>query len=197
MLLSLFQETLSQNSAFQSPVAKSLLKVAAPLLGVVVVWFVAKKRKLSPATDLGLVKPPVLLSVMWLAIYVAYVLGSNALMDWRGPWDFAPWKAQGILVSALRLLAVVIIGPLSEELVFRGLMQGGICKSLAPKGKISIVLSIFVPALIWACIHFSYTPPVIALIFGSGILLGLARHTTKSLWVPIAMHIAWNAYAVW
>jgi CAAX amino terminal protease family. len=35
------------------------------------------------------------------------------------------------------------------------------------------------------------------LIFVDGLLLGAARYRTKSVYVPIAMHLLWNLYAIW
>jgi len=38
---------------------------------------------------------------------------------------------------------------------------------------------------------------VIGVILADGLLLGLARLASRSVWPPIAMHIFYNLYAVW
>jgi len=39
--------------------------------------------------------------------------------------------------------------------------------------------------------------PVIGVIFVDGLLLGLARWKTRSLFPPIVMHMLYNLYAIW
>ncbi len=120
------------------------------------------------------------------------MLLSNALWHWRGPWDFGPWRQAPLLASILRVLAVGILGPMAEELIFRGLLYGRLAKTrVGPVGTIVIL------ALFWAVIHVSYDATVITVIFIDGLLLGAARWRTGSLLPPVLMHIVWNLYAVW
>ena len=88
-------------------------------------------------------------------------------------------------------LAVVIMAPLFEEVLFRGFVFKGLEKS--PVGVVGAVL---IPSLIWAVMHLQYEPFFMGIIFVLGILLGYARHVTKSLWVPIAMHTLNNGLAM-
>lgn len=52
-------------------------------------------------------------------------------------------------------------------------------------------------AAVWAAIHLDVSSSIVVLFFGAGLLLGAARWKTGSIYVPIAMHIAWNLFAVW
>lgn len=172
----------------------SLLKVLMPLAAIAVIYLLAKyKYHYSAREDLLLRRPRLLPAISWIAIAISWMLLSDWLVSWRGPWDFAPWKAQTFTVSALRVLAVCFIGPIAEELIFRGLFF----RKLTKTGKLRPELAVIILAAAWALIHYTYTPAVIFIIFVEGLLLGFALIRTKSIYVPMAMHIAWNLYAIW
>ncbi|MEO6138095.1 MAG: CPBP family intramembrane glutamic endopeptidase [Luteimonas sp.] len=92
----------------------------------------------------------------------------------------------------LRVAAVGVLGPIAEELIFRGFLFARMLRA-----GINVHATIALLAAGWALLHWSYSLPVIAVIFVAGILLGLARWRTNSVIVPAAMHIIWNLFAVW
>lgn len=167
-------------------------KVVLPAAAILLLLLVARKRSADPRAALGLTPPPIGATLAWLALYAAFILGTNAVMDWRGPWDFTPWRTAPLFVNICRVLGVCFLGPIAEELVFRGLLYDRITRS-----KLDPRLGIAILAAAWAVMHVSYTGGVITLLFAAGILLGLARRQTGSVITPIAMHILWNLYAVW
>jgi membrane protease YdiL (CAAX protease family) len=172
----------------------SLVKVVLPLAAIAVVWLLAKyKYKFSLKEDLQLRVPVLGSLVVWTLIAIGWMLLTDWLIGWRGPWDFTPWKAQSVSVSIIRVLAVCFLGPIAEELIFRGLLMRRLIRS----GKFQTWMVVVLLAAGWALLHYSYSPPVIFIIFIEGILLGYAAIRTRSVYVPIAMHIAWNLYAVW
>jgi membrane protease YdiL (CAAX protease family) len=144
-----------------------------------------------PREELGIVRPPLGLSLVLLIVYLGWMLGSDALIHWRGPWDWRPWLAAPLAASAMRVLAVGILGPIAEELVFRGWFFGLLDK------RVGAPLTIFVTAVGWALLHYDYTWQVIAVIIVDGLLLGLARWKTRSVFPPIVMHALYNLYAIW
>jgi membrane protease YdiL (CAAX protease family) len=171
---------------------KTLLKVLIPLAGIALVFLVARRRHQSLRDDLGFRPAPFGPAVIWILIYAAWMLCTNYVMYWRGPWDFTVWKNAPLYIDGLRLLGVGILGPVVEELIFRGLLFGYLAKT-----RLDIRLAIILLAAAWSVLHYSYTPAVIAIIFVDGLLLGAARWKTKSVYVPIAMHLVWNLYAIW
>ncbi len=52
------------------------------------------------------------------------------------------------------------------------------------------------PAAVFALAHFQYFGVGLVTIFADGVLFGLARHRTESLFVPVLLHTLGNAYAV-
>jgi membrane protease YdiL (CAAX protease family) len=170
-----------------------LLKVLLPLVGIGAVWLVSTRRfHLNMRDDLRLVAPAPGPTLLWLALALAWMLGTDYLMNWRGPWNFGPWQAQAGWVSVARVLGVGILGPITEELIFRGLLYARLRQA-----RLNEWLVIMLLAAGWALLHQDYSAAIIAVIFVEGLLLGTARRFTGSLVVPILMHIAWNLYAVW
>jgi len=178
--------------ASMSPLQATLLKVAFPLVAIILVLLIAKYRRLSWRENLGLILPRPSQAALWLALYLGWMLLTDSIMNWRGPWDFSVWARSPMIINVLRVLAVGILGPIAEELIFRGLLYDRFSRT-----RLGPVVTIVILAAIWAVIHMAYTPGVIAVIFVGGLLLGFARRQTGSVILPMLMHIAWNLYAVW
>jgi membrane protease YdiL (CAAX protease family) len=174
------------------PLQASLLKVAFPLLAIAVVFLVTKARRLPWRETFGLLAPRAGQTALWMAVYLAWMLITNAIMHWRGPWDFSVWARSALIVDVLRVLAVGILGPIAEELMFRGFLYTRLSRT-----RIGPTVAIVLLAAFWAAIHIAYPPAVLALLFVDGLLLGFARKQTGSVIVPILMHVMWNLYAVW
>lgn len=171
-----------------SSIGSAALKVA--ISGGAVAVLLIKTRRL-PREQMGFVPPPIGATLLFILAYLAWMLGTDAVIHWRGPWDWRPWLEAPPAASAMRVLAVCFLGPTAEELLFRGLGFG----FLQP--RVGTALTIAVTAATWAVLHYSYSWPVIAIILVDGILLGLARWRTKSVLPPIIMHMLYNLYAIW
>jgi membrane protease YdiL (CAAX protease family) len=171
-----------------TPIESGLVKagVAAAAIGVVLV-----RTRTMPRDELGLVRPRLGPAFLFLALYLGWMFGTDALIHWRGPWDLRPWIAAPLLASALRVLAVAFLGPAAEELVFRGWFYGLL------KPRIGTAATIALTVLSWALLHWSYSWPVIFIIAVDGLLLGLARWQSGSVYPPVVMHMLYNLYAVW
>ena len=87
-------------------------------------------------------------------------------------------------------IALVVAGPVSEEVFFRGFLFYGILNTnLGPIG--AVVLS----SLIWASLHIQYDLYGMATVLVLGLLFGYARLRTNSVYIPIAMHALMNVIA--
>ena len=87
-------------------------------------------------------------------------------------------------------VALLVAAPLFEETFFRGFLFRGFASSF-----LGVIGTVLVTAGLWALLHVQYDAYGIALVFALGLLLGIARARTGSLWVPIAMHSAANLVA--
>lgn len=87
---------------------------------------------------------------------------------------------------ALLLVAVVVVGaPIVEEIVYRGCLQTRLVKSFGRN------VGIIGTAALFAAIHLS--PVEIPGLFVFALVLGVVRHQTGTLGLPIVTHLAFNA----
>jgi uncharacterized protein len=86
------------------------------------------------------------------------------------------------------LVTVAIIGPLVEELVFRGLLQKYV------HARRGLGAALVISSVVFAIFHF--TPVLLAVFFVMGFAFGLAAYATESLYPAIALHSLSNALSV-
>ncbi len=102
-------------------------------------------------------------------------------------FDPLGWAAMGLLT--------VLLGPPTEEVLFRGLLYPALAVRVGP------MFSIYLVSLIFALFHLlTYGGTAdqwfwIAQAFVVGLALTSLRARTRSLWPPIVMHMTLNLYA--
>lgn len=165
----------------------TLLKALLPLLGIVFILFAARRKKLSFQNDIGLRAPVVSATVLFSVVWIALV-ATGELFDASAP---KAWKDYPAQIVVLRIVAIGVLGPIAEELAFRGLML-----SVLSRTRLGIFGAVVAVATLWAMVHIQYEPATLALLFIDGVVLGFARHFTRSLYVPIAMHIGANLFSI-
>lgn len=90
----------------------------------------------------------------------------------------------GVGSSWVLLLAVIVVAPIGEELLFRGLIQGYGHKNFAP------VLAITLQGLIFGLYHGNIIQGIYA--FFMGVVLGFVTHRLGSLIPAMVLHISVN-----
>ena len=88
------------------------------------------------------------------------------------------------------LLAIVVVAPVGEEIVFRGFLFRGLVR---PGYEL---LAIVVISLAWALLHIQYDWLGMAQIFASALLLGWFRWASGSTMLTIVMHVLINFEAM-
>jgi membrane protease YdiL (CAAX protease family) len=156
-----------------------------------IVWLVRLRRGPPPRVYLALnaLAPGAVLR--WVALTLALVLLADALWYLNGRpivTEYFVALYQSACLPALLWLALIVAAPLFEEILFRGFLFAGVCASRL--GNAGAVLA---TSAAWTAIHTQYEAPELALIFVLGLLLGLARLRTGSIYAPLAMHAANNA----
>jgi uncharacterized protein len=127
----------------------------------------------------ALVSLGVALALIAITDGLSYVLGrpiypqSNVDIYRTSVWPVLLW------------IVIIIIGPISEEIVFRGFLFEGFRKS-----HMGIVLTIILTSLAWTLLHLGgdYDLYYLSSIFVSGLLMGFMRVKTRSIWSPLLMH---------
>ena len=94
----------------------------------------------------------------------------------EGGWLLALW------------LAIVVVTPIGEEILFRGFLFRGWLRSPRDVWPVIVVTS-----LLWAIIHLQYDWYVIVQIFMFGLLLGWMRWATGSTVLAMLLHALINA----
>lgn len=118
-------------------------------------------------------------AVFSVAVAIAAVLGIYRI---TGPGD-----ASNLLAA---LLASAIFPAISEELVFRGILFRWI-EEFGGSWLALLLTSAFFGA---AHLHNPGASPIaaIGIAFEAGVMLGAAYMLTRSLWLPMGIHAAWN-----
>lgn len=117
--------------------------------------------------------PPV-----WLALFLA--VHPPLATDWPlgSPWLFAH---------------LVLVTPVLEEIVFRGLIQGWLSRHITARWGVVSAANL-VTSLLFMALHLPRHPSVWAVaVFGPSLVFGYFRERHGSLASPIALHMFYNA----
>ena len=95
-----------------------------------------------------------------------------------------------LMYHPLGLITIAVIGPLSEELLFRGGVLTSIHRNFATQGPGA---AIAFSAVLFALIHLN--PAQMPAAFILGLLLGFAYWWTGSLAAPVCIHVFNNSFA--
>jgi membrane protease YdiL (CAAX protease family) len=177
-----------------------VLSSVSILSGIVEVGIVALAVRFARcrfADYLGLVWP----SRTWLWIGLACLVVLLPLADvssWLTGRDIVPPFVIDAYRSAresgtvwLFAIALVVAAPLAEEIVFRGFMFRGLAAS-----PVGIAGALVIPSAVWAAMHVQYETFFIVQIFLLGIVFGILRWKSGSLWLTIVLHAIINASAL-
>jgi len=175
---------------------KSALIRVAPFVIILFGLFIANKRgKIDSATDLGLQKPYSMVHFFfWIFGFLCFIILTEFFLYTFGILEVEKWN-HTFFSSVIRIFGAVVLAPIAEELIFRGLLLSKLSK------KVNWHLAIFLQACFFVLLHnFAYQNTlsanigiVQALIDAS--LFGYARHYTKSICTPISMHVTGNFIA--
>lgn len=170
-------------------IARALI-VSAPIPIGAALLLARTRKGIRVAEYLGLSWPPARQALGWSFVFLVFLVTSDALSLALGgplvPDPMMPIYRAGSL--PIFLFGIVVAAPLAEEFLFRGFVQTGLVNSrLRPLG--AIVLT----ALACGILHLQYDAYGIATVAGTGILLGLIRWRTGSLWLCALLHGLANA----
>jgi membrane protease YdiL (CAAX protease family) len=171
----------------------TLVYVSTPVQVGLLFWF-ARLRSSSAVEYLALTLPrkrdmPVLL--LSAAVLVAasdglsWLLGRNVVTSFQ---DDIYRSAASAGAQMWLWLAVVIVAPIGEEILFRGFLFRGWQRSSGDAW-----IAIGATAVLWAIVHVQYDPLVIGEILVAGLVLGWVRWRTRSTISTILLHSLLNA----
>ncbi len=155
---------------------------------------IVKLKKHSVLKDYLAIRPVSLRTMLqWLGALAALIIVSDVLTVVLGR-PIVPDFMSELYATAnpawLLWVALLVGAPLFEETFFRGFLFRGFESSfLATTGTVLLT------AGLWALLHLQYDAYGVATVFCLGLLLGVARARTGSLWVPLGLHSTANLVA--
>lgn len=168
-------------------------------LGAGVFAFFTFLRKRDPIQMFGLdrLSPGMILAWATGGVVVVYIaVAAVQLLIWE-PFFKEPWGDEGLQqivkmlgdadnpgLKAIIVLTAVVVAPLVEEVIFRGVIYTSL-KRYSDRFFAAIITS-----SMFAVVH--GTVPGLLPLFALAILLTVAYEITGCLWVPMAMHAIFN-----
>lgn len=134
----------------------------------------------------------------YLFIFSILLLLLNLIIDGVTTWlDREPMQFMDALILTanplwLLILAVIVIVPIYEELIFRGFMWSGLVGT-----KLGVWGTAILTSVVFAVIHVQYGWVELLGIFALAMLFSYARLLSGSLLLPIILHIFNNGLAMW
>jgi membrane protease YdiL (CAAX protease family) len=143
----------------------------------------------AKAGDLAIRRPP-RYAVRWAIVGAVAILGGGlvGVILLAGPWFGAPDVDPGGLGFLVPASVFAVALAISEELAWRGALQGWLGRTLGP--WVATLAQAVVYGVAWGVALGSPLPGALAA--GAGLLLGASVVRTRSLVVPLAWHVAFN-----
>jgi hypothetical protein len=154
----------------------------------------ASRTGVSAADYLGLKWPSRGEFLFGLAATVALIVAGNLVSWLLGHNLVTPFQTDIYTTASAAgwllwlLIAVAIVTPIGEEILFRGFLFRGWLRKPGDAWPVIVATS-----LLWAVIHVQYDWYIIGQIFAFGLLLGWLRWATGSTILTILLHALINA----
>lgn len=173
------------------PILDLLVGVAA---GAATLWYYARlSRYVEQRAEVPELAPRRALPVLaW-----GCVIGGGAfVLTMALIWTFGGWQVSaGEPVKLLGTVGVMATAAVTEEVVFRGVIFRIV------EERLGSWLALAISAVLFGLMHLAGSSQTsgaaelwgaVAIVLQGGLLLGAAYLATRSLWLPIGVHFAWN-----
>lgn len=168
--------------------------LTALCLSPLIFYFASRRKKTTAAAYLGFNKLPSKASFITFNLaLIGYFIFSYFASDALG--IETPQSMLDIYNTTdylfVLLIAVVIAAPLFEELLFRGFIFKGLKHS-----PLGVIGTIIITSILFTLIHAGqYDFIVLAVLFPLAVILGISRHKSGSIYLPIYLHFINNLYS--
>jgi len=170
---------------------KSALLRVVPIGFVIVIPFiVCKFRKLPVRETLGLTWPSCKQALLWLSIYAVFAIINEYFYLQTEAFRSRGWDSE-LSVVIIKSIGIILLAPVAEELIFRGLLFDRL--SLMKTGPIGAIV---ITAVFFTVAHYGYSVSDLSYILMLGLLLGIVRWRTGSVYLTIIMHMIANIISV-
>lgn len=168
-----------------------IICITAVVYILLVVGFIKIRRNnIGVKNYLKLNNVPIMAVMQWLGLLFILVSVLSLISFFIGRPFVDKYFLSAYFSAKNQLLfwcSVALIGPISEEVLFRGFLLEGLRQS-----KFGAVGAILISSFMWTIIHFQYDLYDLSQLFIIGLLMGMGKIYTKSLYTPIAIHSLMN-----
>jgi membrane protease YdiL (CAAX protease family) len=160
---------------------------------IAIVMLAVRLKRASQIEYLALVWPRSRWVAIGIAGIVVLIAVSDALLFLSGRPLVSPFQLQSYTSAveegwvSLMLLAIILVAPAGEEVLFRGFMFRGFARSERSTWPAIVVIS-----LLWAGPHIQYDWTGLLQIFAAGLLLGWIRWRSGSTLLTFLLHALFN-----
>lgn len=181
---------LKYNACMSDELSKILIKVLTIPLAIVIALVVLTIKKLPIKEYFGLKIPSRKESIFWLLLFLPIFAIGEIYYFGTGLNEGRIWE-YSLDVMIVRIIGIVILAPVCEELIYRGVLFQAISKS-----KMGYIGAVILTTVLFTASHFQYGIADLATIFVDALYWGWVRYKTGSTILPIVMHIFNNSISV-
>ncbi|MDN3077081.1 CPBP family intramembrane metalloprotease [Enterococcus faecalis] len=162
-----------------------LLTVPSDIILVVVfsiAFVITQKNRIRPQNNLFLEKnyfQELFIYIIFIVNFSTFVVGIFHPAELNTPSNIYDWRLLIGMISS-----TVILGPIIEELVFRGIILGYLQRSFSKQ------FAVIISALLFGLVHFDWAQSIHTFI--AGIIYGIVYLKYKSIFIPIFIHSITN-----
>lgn len=135
--------------------------------------FAVKKMRIGSYTGLSYCRPVSFVASLCLGILLNLIV-----------LHFVPAQTSGETEFTILFMLCIILGPIVEELMFRGVLLKMFGAS------VGVFFSIIITSALFSVAHADLVQ--IAYTFVLGLVLAIVRYKSTSLWSAVALHVAFN-----
>ncbi len=167
-----------------------------PFLLILIGLSIALKRKRITAGELHIRKPVSYKAVAWwVTAFLIYVLVFELTLFQLGLLRINQWE-YGFMPSLIRIAGIVVLAPIAEELVFRGLILHKLRQLKVPK-HLAIILQAILFVALHSVYNFTLSSQIAMLqLFSDAVIFAYAMYNTRSIYTPVLLHALGNSVAV-
>ncbi len=146
---------------------------------------------------LALKRFPMYMAVGFIGLWLLFVIATETLtyiLD-KNPTAFVDDLYDSANPKWLLIVTMVVIAPIYEEVMFRGILWSAVREQCA--GAKGVWIASIATSVLFSLIHLQYAIYEMSVIFILALLLSYARAKSGSLYLPILLHIINNGLAMW
>lgn len=160
-----------------------------------IMFFAMRLKKLPIKETLALNKPNIKQTLWFVMAFIILISIEEFTLYKLGLLETGQWSEYSNFHILIRIFSICIVAPITEELVFRGLLFTRM------KNKFGLKVAIILPSILFALLHLKLADNqnqnlLVIITFTDAIFYAVARNKTNSVYVPIILHIMSNIIAL-